>query len=253
MELGLDDKNVFVTGATGGIGAAIARAFHAEHANVALGFHTDEERARGMAEELRDHRATALAVRYDLAETGSVRAAVETVTRQWGPVDVLVACAVRWHTPELRAGRFEDAPARLWEPVVQDNITATVHTAQAVIPGMRARGWGRIVLLSSHVARDGGPGLEFYGAAKAALEGFARSLAHDVGRDGILVNLVSPGLVSTERVLAKLPAELREREQQRTPTGVISSPDSVARAVVFLSSAANDNITAETVTVSGGR
>jgi 3-oxoacyl-[acyl-carrier protein] reductase len=140
-----------------------------------------------------------------------------------------------------------------WRPFLRDNLDQTVATALAVIPGMRRRGWGRIVLVSSHVTTDGRRGQEFYAAAKAALHGFCRSLAWDVGPDGILVNVVCPGLTTTEGVLTDLPAEVRDRERAHTPTGRLSTPEDVANTVVFLCSAANGNVSGETVTVAGGR
>jgi 3-oxoacyl-[acyl-carrier protein] reductase len=118
---------------------------------------------------------------------------------------------------------------------------------------MRAQGWGRIVMLSSHIARHGRQGQEYYGAVKAAFHGLARGLAWDAGPDGVLVNVVAPGLTLTEDVLTALPLPVREREVEHTPTRRLSTPEQVGATVVFLGSAANANITGEYVSVAGGR
>ncbi|MET9297424.1 SDR family NAD(P)-dependent oxidoreductase [Streptomyces sp. NPDC003077] len=253
VDLGLDGKAVLVTGASSGIGLATARAFGAEGARVAVAYRGGAERAHHLAEELGARTDRALALPYDLGDPDTVEAAVATVTRRWGGVDVLVANAVR-RGPRRPPGRHtEDVPADAWRALLRDNLEQTLRTVQLVLPGMRERKWGRVALVSSHVVRDGAPGQEFYGAGKAALHGFARSLAWDTGPDGILVNVVSPGLTRTAGVLADLPARVREKELSRTPSRQLSSPDDVARAVAFLCSEANGNITGAVLDVSGGR
>lgn len=253
MQLGLADRNVLVTGATGGIGQVVARLFAAEGARVAVTYRHDPEPAEKLAAELGAADDRALAVRYALDEPDSIEAAVQTVTERWGGVDVLVANAVRWGVRRTPDTRFEQVPESVWEPVIRDNLTPTIKTVQLVVPGMRERNWGRVVLVSSHIAVDGGRGQEFYGATKSGLHGFARSLAWDVGPDGVLVNVVCPGLTLTERALTGLPEAVRDRETKQTPTGRLSSPEDVAAAIVFLCSGANGNVTGETLSVAGGR
>ncbi|GAA2622551.1 MULTISPECIES: SDR family NAD(P)-dependent oxidoreductase [Streptomyces] len=250
---GLRGKAVLVTGATGGIGAAIARRFSAEGARVAVAFRSDREAAEKLAAELGAAEDRALAVRYALDEPGSPARAVAEVEARWGAVDVLVANAVRWGVRRAPGSRFEDVPEDDWLPVVEANLAPVIRTVQHSVRSMRRRGWGRIVLISSHNALGGNPGQEFYGSAKAGLHGLARSLMWDVGQDGILVNVVCPGLTTTERVNSGLPEAVRARETAATPTGRLSDPDDVARAVLFLGSAANGNITGESLTVTGGR
>jgi 3-oxoacyl-[acyl-carrier protein] reductase len=168
-------------------------------------------------------------------------------------VDVLVANAMRWGRRRGPGERFEDVAPADWMPVIAENLAPTVRTTQLAVAGMRAAGWGRIALISSHVATDGHHGQEFYGAAKAGLHGFARSLAWDVGPDGVLVNVVCPGLTLTRRVSTGLPEAVRQRETARTASGQLSRAEDIAAAVVFLCSAANRNITGEVLTVAGGR
>ncbi|WP_433170057.1 SDR family NAD(P)-dependent oxidoreductase [Actinoallomurus sp. CA-150999] len=254
MDLGLSDKTVLVTGATGGIGEAIARAYAAEGARVAVTYHLQAGEADRLADELGGRRGRAFAVRYALSDPDSHAAALAAVADRWGHgPDVLVANAVRWGSRPPRATAFPDVPGEEWSAFVVDNLSQTIRTVQVAVPAMQKRGWGRIVLLSSHLSRDGGHGMEFYGAVKAGLEGFARSLAWDVGTDGVLVNVVRPGVTLTGRVRARLPEEARAAEVSRTPSGRLSDPEDVAGAVLFLGSAANRNITGEVLTVSGGR
>ncbi|MEU2182072.1 SDR family NAD(P)-dependent oxidoreductase [Streptomyces thermolilacinus] len=253
MDTGLAGRRVLVTGGSSGIGAAVARAYAHEGARVALTYRRGGEQAEWLARALGAERDAAMAVRYSLAEPDTVESAVATVTERWGGVDVLVANAVRWAPRRAPSTPFEAVAAVDWQSFLDDNLAATLRTVQLTVPGMRARSWGRIVLISSHVALNGHRGQEFYGAAKSALHGFARSLAWDVGPDGVLVNVVCPGLTTTERVLTGLPAEIRERELRATPTGRLSSPEDVARTVLFLGSAANGNMTGQTLTVAGGR
>ncbi|MGW6907324.1 SDR family NAD(P)-dependent oxidoreductase [Streptomyces sp. NPDC054940] len=251
--MGLKDRTVLVTGASSGIGAAIARAYAAEGARVALTYRSNSDTGERLAGELGADRDLAMAVRYSLAEPETVESAVDTVTRRWGGIDVLVANAVRWAPRRPPGEHFEDVAPGDWLSFLDDNLAPTLRTVQLAVPGMRERSWGRIVLISSHVALDGHRGQEFYGAAKSALHGFARNLAWDVGPDGVLVNVVCPGLTATERVLHGLPEHLRERELRQTPTGRLSSPEDIAAAALYLGSGANGNTTGQVVTVSGGR
>lgn len=253
METGLNGRTVLVTGASSGIGAAIARAYSLEGARVALTYRSNREDGERLARELGADQDRAMAVRYSLAEPETVTSAVAEVTERWGGVDVLVANAVRWAARRAPDRHFEDVAADDWQAFLDDNLAPTLRTVQLAVSGMRRRSWGRIVLISSHVAHDGHRGQEFYGAVKSALHGFASSLAWDVGPDGVLVNVVCPGLTTTERVLRGLPAEIRERETVRTPTGRLSSPEDTAAAALFLGSAANGNTTGQVVTVAGGR
>jgi len=190
MDLGLTDKTALVTGASGDIGAVIARTLAAEGARVALGCHTRRDQAEQLAGQL----GAAMVVTHDLADPASIRAAADALAQRWGRLDILVACAwvtPGWARPDHPA---EDTPIAAWHDQMRRNAEGTAFTVQAVLPYMRAAGWGRIVLLSSGAA-DGAPGLEQYAAAKAALHGLARSLARSAGPAGILTNVVMPGLI----------------------------------------------------------
>jgi 3-oxoacyl-[acyl-carrier protein] reductase len=259
MDLGLTGRVALVTGASGGIGAAIARAFLREGAHVALGYHSAPERARRLADEASAaHQfgevggGRAIVVRHDLADPASARGAVEQTVAEWGRLDALVTSAwvaPGWLPPQTPA---ESVPAASWQEQLRVNVEGTAATIQAALPPMRDQRWGRIVLLSSGAA-DGAPGLEHYAAAKAALRGISRSLAVSAGPDGILTNVVMPGLVPTERHRRDIPATVLDQMAALTPTGRLATEDDVAAVTVFLASAANASTTGEEIRIDGGR
>ncbi|MFC6883235.1 MULTISPECIES: SDR family NAD(P)-dependent oxidoreductase [Actinomadura] len=250
MDLGLAGRRVLVTGATRGIGRATARAFAAEGAKVAVTYHTSDTAAKRVVEELGGD-ARACALRYDLADPDSIRRTVRSVEDRWGGVDVVVANAQTWTwvNPE-DAPPFQNQDMDHWLGLFRENVEGHLWTVREALGGMRERGWGRIVLLSSVTAAYGNPNSEFYSAAKAALHGFARSLMWT--RDGVLANVVAPGGTLTESLEAVDP-ELLAKAAEETPSGRLSTADDVARLVVFLGSAANGNVNGEVVHTAGGR
>ncbi|MEU7985002.1 SDR family oxidoreductase [Streptosporangium canum] len=250
MDLGLEEKRVLITGATRGIGLATARVFAEERARVAITYHTSDAAAKRVVEELGgDDRACAL--RCDLADPASIREAVGAVESRWGGVDVVVANAQTWVwvNPEDMPA-YQDFPMDYWLARFRENVEGHMWTVRQALGGMRERGWGRIVLLSSVTATHGNPGSELYSAAKASLHGFARALMWT--RDGVLANVVAPGGTLTESLEAVAP-ELLEQAARETPSGRLSTAEEVARVIVFLCSEANGNINGEVVHTAGGR
>jgi 3-oxoacyl-[acyl-carrier protein] reductase len=250
MDLGLKDKRVMITGATKGIGLAVAREFAGEGARVAVTYNTARQRADEIVTELggpdRAH-----AVQYELRDPASIKAAVRSVERRWDGIDVLVANALwfTWVDPS-RTPLFEDLPELEWTEQLRANVDGQLHTVQQAVGGMRERGWGRIVLLSSVTAYYGLRGSEIYSAAKAAVHGFARGLMW--GGGGVLVNVVAPGATTTES-LAKVSDEVVAEATRVTPSGRLSSPADVARVIVFLCSEANGGVNGELIHTAGGR
>ncbi|MDA0636932.1 SDR family NAD(P)-dependent oxidoreductase [Nonomuraea sp. MCN248] len=247
MDTGLRERVVMVTGGSSGIGAATAVAFAREGAKIAITYHRREDAAREVAAAIAAAGGEPFLTPMDLRDLPSAQRAVDDVLARWGRVDVLVANAVHWgaDAPDPTT-RFEDVPMSAWLAMVDANLVGAAATVRAALPGMRARGWGRIVLISSSVADEGLPGPGPYGAAKAGLHGMARALAWEGGRDGILVNVVAPGFTLTERA-PDFPQAIIDKLAAGVPTRRLSDPEDVARLVVFLGSAANGNLTGELV------
>jgi NAD(P)-dependent dehydrogenase (short-subunit alcohol dehydrogenase family) len=252
MQLGLTNKVALVTGASRGIGAACAGTLAAEGVRVAVGYHADQSAADQVVAAIASAGGQAQTVQLDLTLPQTITAAIASIEQRWGGVDVLVACA--WITPGWAPpeAALESTPAAAWQTQLRGNVEGTVATIQAVLPHMRASGWGRIVLISSGAAEDGSPGLEHYGAAKSALHGLSRGLARSAGPAGILINVVVPGLIATARHRQFIPAEVLEQVAANTPIRRLASEDDVAHLVTFLASACNGAVTGSEVRVSGG-
>jgi NAD(P)-dependent dehydrogenase (short-subunit alcohol dehydrogenase family) len=234
--------HVLVTGGSSGIGAATAVAFGGIGARVTLTYHQGAERAAEVVRRVEKAGGTAQAVHLDLADHAGIRA---TVART-GPFDALIANAVRWGGTGPVLEPFEQVPATEWTAALHANLVGNVVLAQAVLPGMREKRFGRIVLVSSGVAEEGVPGTGPYGSAKMALHGLVRNLAWSGGGDGILANVVAAGLTVTERE-RPFPEEALHAVAARTPSRRLSTAEDVAALLLFLGSAANRNVTGEIV------
>lgn len=248
MDLGLTGRVALVTGASGDIGRAIAALLAQEGALVAATWQRNEQRARELVDSIIREGGKAMAVRLDQRDEGSIRAAVEQVRSDLGEIAVLVANAVSW-------------PARgpeTWESLtgaLTANVTGTLSVIEAALPGMRAAGWGRIVVMSSDVVAQPIPGSAAYPAAKAALETAAEVLAVREAPYGVLTNVVRPGFTLTDRVLTTpgFGQEVVDAEAAKTPTRRICTPQDVANAVAYLASAANGHVNGEIISIGGGR
>ncbi|MFE0155588.1 SDR family NAD(P)-dependent oxidoreductase [Nonomuraea sp. NPDC059007] len=264
MELGLSGKAVLVTGGSSALGSTMARTFAEEGARVALTFHRNRAGAEKVVMEIGRRGGEAFTLPLDLAEADSVHAAVRTVEETWGGVDVLVASASPAGGPRPKTVPFEDIPAGQWRAQLRTEVEGAFHLTQAVIPGMKRRHWGRIVLMSARLVDRGMPGEEAYLASKAALHGLGRTLATELIGDHVLVNVVAPGATVTEGLLPRLPPDLRKLVASVSPEEAkrvlneahapkrYSTPQEVANVVVFLASAANGHVTGSVVAVSGG-
>jgi 3-oxoacyl-[acyl-carrier protein] reductase len=250
VDLQLHDRTVLVTGGTRGIGRAVALAYAAEGARVALTYATDEVAAAGVVDEIARAGGRAAAFRLDLTDRPSIEAAVAATVTTFGQLDVLVANAVRW--PLDAGGPLADLDADVWDRALRANLEGTVATVRASLPHLRSSGAGRVVLVSSGVSRHGFAGATAYATAKAGLDGLVAALKWEAGADGVLVNIVSPGFTVTENNLAHFGDDVRESVRERTPSTRLSVPDDVAGAVVYLGSAANGNITGAYLPAAGG-
>lgn len=239
----LTGRVALVTGATGGIGAGIARALHAQGAKVAITGRRAAE-LEALAAELGGERV--LVAPADLADPAAPAALVEQVEGALGSLDILVNNA--GFTRDMLALRMGDAD---WAAVLEVDLTAPFRLARAGLRGMMKRRWGRIVSIASIVGVTGNAGQANYAAAKAGLIGMSKSLAQEVATRGVTVNVVAPGFVKTAMTDALNEAQ-KAKLMERIPTGRMGAPEDIAAAVVFLASAEAGWTTGQTIHVNGG-
>src|SRR5947208_509672 len=238
----LTGQAALVTGASGGIGGAIARALHRQGAAVALAG-TRTPILEGLAAELgeRAHPLTA-----DLADPEAADKLVRDAEAALGQVDILVNNA--GITRDALALRLRDED---WQAVLDINLTAAFRLARAALRGMVRRRHGRIICIASVVGVTGNPGQANYAAAKAAMIGMAKSLAAEVATRGITVNCIAPGMIATA-MTERLTDEQRARMAALIPIGRFGAAPDVAAAAVFLASAEAAYLTGHTLHVNGG-
>ena len=238
----LDGKPALVTGASGGIGAAIARALHAQGAVVVLSG-TRRDALDSLAAELGERTFVCPADLRDAAEAETLVEAAEQVA---GPLWALVNNAGM--TRDMLALRMSDAD---WQTVLDVDLSAPFRLARSVLRGMLRRRAGRIVNISSIVGATGNAGQANYAAAKAGLVGMTKALAHEVASRGVTVNAVAPGFVTTA-MTDRLSEQQRTRLTESIPLGRIGKPEDIAAAVVYLTSDEAGWVTGATLHVNGG-
>jgi 3-oxoacyl-[acyl-carrier protein] reductase len=238
----LDGKSALVTGASGGIGAAIARALHAQGAKVVLSG-TRMERLEELARDLGDN---AFVCSADLRDAAEPTALIEAAEQAAGPLHILVNNAGM--TRDMLALRMSDQD---WQAVLDIDLSAPFRLARAALRGMLRRRSGRIVNISSIVGVTGNAGQANYAAAKAGLIGMSKSLAQEVASRGITVNVVAPGFVETAMTDAVSSAQ-KAKIAEQIPLGRIGQPEDIAGAVVYLASDAAAWVTGATLHVNGG-
>ena len=238
----LSARSALVTGASGGIGGAVARALHARGAAVAISG-TRVDALEKLAGEL-GQRAHVLPA--DLGDAAATEALAKDAEAALGGVDILVNNAGL--TRDGLAVRLGDED---WQRVLDVNLTASFRLARACLRGMMRRRWGRIVGISSVVGVTGNPGQANYAASKAGMIGMAKSLAHEVATRGVTVNCVAPGFIVT-RMTEDLSAEAKERMLAAIPARRLGTVDDVAACVAFLASDEASYVTGQTLHVNGG-
>ena len=247
----LNGKTVIVTGGGGGIGGAACRRFAAEGAKVAV-FDMNLEAAQKVANGITANGGTAAAFACNITDRVQVDAAVVAAETQLGPVHVLVNNA-GW---DIFKPFTKTVPAE-WEKLIAINLTGALHMHHAVLPGMVARGGGRIVNIASDAARGGSSGEAVYAACKGGLMALSKTLAREHARHNITVNVVCPGPTDTALLAgfaegAANPDKLMDAFKKAIPLGRLGQPDDLAGAIVFLSGSDSSFITGQVISVSGG-
>ena len=232
-----------VTGGTRGIGAAISKALKAAGYRVAANYGGNDEAAKKFKAE------TGIAVfRWDISSFDACAAGIKKVEAELGPIEVLVNNA-----GITRDGMFHKMAAEQWNAVINTNLNSLFNMCRPVIEGMRERGFGRIVNISSINGQKGQMGQSNYSAAKAGELGFTKALAQENAKKGVTVNAICPGYIATEMVKAMPQDVLEKIVLPQIPLGRLGEPEEVARCVVFLTSDEAGYITGSTLTVNGGQ
>jgi 3-oxoacyl-[acyl-carrier protein] reductase len=230
-----------VTGASGGIGRALGARLAAEGAAVALAYGANAEPAEQLAAEIAGSGGRALAIGADLRDAGDTERLADAADTALGPIDILVANA-GLGTP----GTYQDVDAAAFDEMLAVNLRAPFLLARNVLPGMRERGYGRILFTSSVAALTGGAIGPHYAASKAGLHALTHHLASRVAADGVTVNALAPALVEDTGMLPGDPEELRKR----IPVGRLGRPEEVADLAIAM--LANGYLTSKVVTLDGG-
>lgn len=241
----LKGKVALVTGASRGIGRAVAEALGAEGAAVAVNYAQNKRAAEEVVAALGARGVPALAVQADVADYGAVSRMVNEILEQFGAIDVLVNNAGIW-----RGGRLQKVTKADWDTVIDTNLKGVFNCTQAVLRSMVPRKQGKIINISSVIGIVGFPGDTIYGASKAGIIGFTKSLAKELARYGITVNAVAPGIIATDMNQA-LDEKVRERLAQSIPLGRLGTPEDVAEVVCFLACGAG-YVTGQVWVVDGG-
>ncbi|MCC2686431.1 MAG: 3-oxoacyl-[acyl-carrier protein] reductase [Paenibacillaceae bacterium] len=239
-------KVAIVTGASRGIGKAIAFKLGREGYRVVVHYKSSEKAAEEIVESIRAEGGTALLYQANVAHSGEVNAMIQWVIRQWGGIDILV------NNSGIMIDRWvEDISDEEWDELIAVNLNSVFYTCRAVIPHFKQKQVGRIINISSQAALTGSAQHAHYAAAKSALLGFSYSLAKELGPYGITVNVVSPGRIVTDMITSRENNRTDEWISQ-TPLRRLGQPEDVADAVAFLASDQASYITGLNMHVNGG-
>ena len=241
----LDDKVALVTGATRGIGMAIARVLARDKATV-IGTATSDEGGASISAYLKEASNAGEGIRLDVTDSSAVDSAIADIQKRYGDIAILVNNAGITRDGLLMRMKDDD-----WDAIMDTNLKSAYRLSKAVLRGMMKARYGRIISVGSVVGISGNAGQTNYAAAKAALVGFTKSLAQEVGSRAITVNCVAPGFIDTDMTRSLSDAQ-RQTLVEKIPLGRLGTPQEVAHAVAFLASPEAGYITGATLHVNGG-
>lgn len=241
----LENEIAFVTGASRGIGQAIAKALAAQGATV-IGTATSEKGAAAISDYLKQENAKGTGMVLDVTDQASVEKVVADIESQFGTVSILVNNAGITRDNLLMRMKEEE-----WDAIMQTNLTSLFRVTKACLRAMMKARRGRIISIASVVGVSGNAGQANYSAAKAGVIGFTKSLAREVGSRGITANVVAPGFIDTD-MTRELPDAQKQALLSQIPLARLGTPEEIAHAVTFLASPGAAYISGETIHVNGG-
>ncbi|SFU31457.1 3-oxoacyl-[acyl-carrier-protein] reductase /acetoacetyl-CoA reductase [Methylobacterium sp. 174MFSha1.1] len=237
------ERVALVTGGTRGIGAAISKGLKDAGYKVAANYGGNDEAAQAFKSE------TGIPVfKFDVGDAAACEAGIRAAEAELGPIDILVNNA-----GITRDGMFHKMTFEQWQAVIRTNLDSMFTCTRPLIDGMRSRGYGRIILISSINGQKGQMGQTNYSAAKAGVIGFAKALAQENANKGITVNVIAPGYIGTEMVKAIPEEVLKAKILPHIPVGRLGEAEEIARAVEFLAGEQAGFITGSTLSINGGQ
>ena len=242
----LAGRRAVISGGSRGIGAEVAVLLASNGADIALCHHRDEDNARQTVGRIESAGRRVLSDECDVADSAAVAAFADRVEREIGDVDIVVNCAGI-------AGdvAFDALTLDVWTRMISVNLTGTYLFTHAFYPGMKKRGYGRVINFASQLAYKGAPGLTHYCAAKAGVVGFTRALAYEAIEHGVNVNAVAPGPIDTD-MLRGLSDEWRAMKAAELPIGRFGRPEEIAPTVLLLASDEGSYYVGQTLSPNGG-
>ncbi|MCL5677351.1 MAG: glucose 1-dehydrogenase [Firmicutes bacterium] len=249
IPIDLKGKTAIVTGASRGIGRGIALRLAEAGAAVAVNYSEHRDKAEEVVRAVRAKGGRAIAVGADVADEAQVQAMVERTESELGPVDIMVANA--GYTTVAATAELDLAT---WQRLIDVNLTGAFLSARAIVPGMLARGGGRVIFISSTGAITGGGGGPHYAASKAGLTGLVRAMSRELAAKGILVNAVAPTAIESDFLLDRYPDPAdRKRLADSVPVGRLGKPEDIGNVVAFLASELATFISGQVLIADGGR
>jgi 3-oxoacyl-(acyl-carrier-protein) reductase len=241
----LSGQHALITGASRGIGRAIATAFAAEGAAIGINYRSGAAEAQALAEELKGQGVETLLLPGDVSERATWDEMINKIRTAWGKLEILINNAGITRDKTIRKMTDDD-----WLQVISTNLNACYFGVTTVMPLMIERNYGRIVNISSFVGQAGNFGQANYSASKGGIIAFTKTVAMELARNNITVNALAPGFTLTD-MLAKVPEEVQAKIRARIPLGRFGKPEEIAKAVLFLAADA-DYITGQQINVNGG-